>query len=106
MLSIVRRGEHRYDIFENDRDIGSVSVSRSPLHDRHCQLHLELERYDPEIAGELFRLLRRELGMPLKVMKAVMNSLVSEGVLFIFQLPAMTVLRYFLFIVGFLLTLS
>ena len=28
----------------------------------------------------------------------VMNSLVSEGVLFIFQLPAMTVLRYFLFI--------
>ena len=47
MLSIVRRGEHRYDIFENDRDIGSVSVSRSPLHARHCQLHLELERlYD------------------------------------------------------------
>ena len=68
MISIVHRGEHRYDIFENDRDIGSVSVSRSPLHDRHCRLHLGLERYDPEIAGELFRLLRRELGMPLKVM--------------------------------------
>ena len=44
MLSIVHRGEHQYDIFENDRDIGSVSVSRSPLYDRHCQLHLELER--------------------------------------------------------------
>lgn len=75
MLSIVRRGEHRYGIFENDRDIGSVSVSRSPLHDRHCQLHLELERYDPEIAGELFRLLRRELGMPLKVMACTTRSL-------------------------------
>ena len=62
MLSIVHRGEHRYDIFENGRDIGSVSVSRSPLHDRHCQLHLELERYDPEIAGELFRSCAGSLG--------------------------------------------
>ena len=30
--------------------------------------------------------------------RAVINSLVSLGVLFIFQLPAITVLRYFLFI--------
>ena len=75
MLSIVHRGEHRYDISENGRDIGSIAVSRSPLHDRHCQLHLELERYDPEIAGELFRLLRRELGMPLKVMACTTRSL-------------------------------
>ena len=34
MLSIVHRGEHRYDIFENDRDIGSVSVSRSTNEER------------------------------------------------------------------------
>ena len=32
-------------------------------------------------------------------------SLVSEGVLFIFQLPAITVLRYFLFMIPFLLLL-
>ena len=35
----------------------------------------------------------------------VINSLVSEGVLFIFQLPAITVLRYFLFMIPFLLLL-
>ena len=62
MLSIVRRGEHRYDIFETDRDIGSVSVSRSPLHGRHCELRLELERKAPEIAGELFRSCAGSLG--------------------------------------------
>ena len=39
---------------------------------------------------------QRPLGS--RVLKVVMNSLVSLGVLFIFQLPAMTVLRYFLFI--------
>ena len=45
---------------------------------------------------------------PLGIMafSLAMNSLVSEGVLFIFQLPAMTVLRYFLFIVEILLYLS
>ncbi len=31
------------------------------------------------------------------VLNSVMKAFVSVGVLFIFQLPAMTVLRYFLF---------
>ena len=33
------------------------------------------------------------------VLNSVMKAFVSVGVLFIFQLPAMTVLRYFLFMV-------
>ena len=40
---------------------------------------------------------QRPLGM--MVLNSVMNALVSVGVLFIFQLPAMTVLRYFLFMI-------
>ena len=41
---------------------------------------------------------QRPLGM--MVLNSVMNSFVSDGVLFIFQLPAITVLRYFRFMVS------
>lgn len=68
MISIVHQGDHRYNIYEDGRDIGCIAVSRNPMHDRHCHLNLGLEQYDPEIAGELFSLLGREIGMPLKVM--------------------------------------
>ena len=43
---------------------------------------------------------QRPLGM--MALNSVINALVSVGVLFIFQLPAITVLRYFLFIVNLL----
>ena len=74
MLSILRRGTE-IQISCADQAIGTVTVSRNPMHDQHCNLTLELTRYDPSLAGELFQLLRRELGMPLKVTACTMRSL-------------------------------
>lgn len=68
MISIVFQGDHRYNIYQNGHDIGCIAVSRNPVHDCHCHLNMGLEQYGPEIAAALFPLLRKELGLPLKMM--------------------------------------
>lgn len=68
MISIVRQGDHRYTVYRSGQDIGCVTVSNNPYHNRHCYLKLGLDQYDPAIAKELFSLLREELGQPLQIM--------------------------------------
>lgn len=68
MISIVRQGNHRYNVYRSGQDIGCITVSNNPYHNQHCYLNLGLDQYDPAIARELFSLLRKELGQPLQVM--------------------------------------
>lgn len=68
MISVVHQGDQRYNIYRSGVDIGCITVSQNPYHDRHCYLNLGLTQFDPAIAKELFGLLRRELGRPLQVM--------------------------------------
>ena len=68
MISIVPQGDHRYNVCRDGQDIGRITVSTNPYHNRNLYLDLALTQYDPAIAKELFSLLRRELGKPLQVM--------------------------------------
>ena len=68
MISIVQQDSPRYGVFRNGHDIGSITVSTNPYHNRNLYLDLALTQYDPAIAKELFSLLRRELHAPLQVM--------------------------------------
>ncbi len=68
MIRAVRQGENRYAVFDAEENIGFVSAYRNPFHNRHFYLNLELTRYDPHMAAELFGLLRQELAAPLQVM--------------------------------------
>ncbi len=69
MIQVVHQGNHRYKIYDSGEDLGCIDLSRNPFHSRHLYLNLELTRYDPQIAGELFRSFQQELGQPLQVMK-------------------------------------
>lgn len=82
MISIVRQGDHRYNVYRSGQDIGCVTVSNNPYHNQHCYLNLDLDQYDPAIARELFSLLRKELGQPLQVMlyfKQKMHVFLTAG---------------------------
>lgn len=83
MISIVRQGGHRYNVYRSGQDIGCITVSGNPYHSHHCYLNLGLDQYDPKIATELFSLLRKELGQPLQVMlcstQEMYNFLVAGG---------------------------
>ena len=68
MISIVQQDSHRYNICRDGQDIGSITVSTNPYHNRNLYLNLELTQYDPAIAKELFSLLRSELSKPLQMM--------------------------------------
>ena len=68
MIQTVYQGSQRYKIYDSGEDIGCIALSRNPYHSRHLYLNLELKRYDPQIAAELFHALRQELGQPLQVM--------------------------------------
>lgn len=68
MVSIVWQGDRRYNVYRSAQDIGCINVSANPYHNQHCYLNLSLDQYDPAIAGELFSILRQELGRPLQVM--------------------------------------
>ncbi len=68
MIQTVHLDDRRYKIYDSGEDIGCISVSQNPYHNQHLYLNLELTRYDPQIATELFRVLRQELGQPLQVM--------------------------------------
>lgn len=68
MIQAVHQGDHRYNIYDSGEDIGCIAVSQNPYHDQHVYLNLGLTRYDPQIAAELFRLLRQKLHHPLQVM--------------------------------------
>lgn len=68
MISIICQGDRRYNVYRSGQDIGCVTVSANPYHNRHLYLTLGLDQYDPAIANALFSLLREELGRPLQVM--------------------------------------
>lgn len=83
MIRSVYQGDHRYKIFDSGEDIGCIAISRNPYHNRHLYLNLGLTRYDPQIAPELFRSFRQELGQPLQVMlyasESMHNFLIAGG---------------------------
>lgn len=68
MISVIRQSDHRYNVYRCGMDIGCIAASQNPYHNRHCYLKLGLTQFDPAIAGELFHLIRQELGQPLQVM--------------------------------------
>ncbi len=75
MIQVVHQGGHRYSIYDSGKDIGCIAVSRNSFHSFHLYLNLGLTRYDPQIAAELFHVLRLELGHPLQVMLYVSESM-------------------------------
>ena len=82
MISIVWQGDHRYNIYRSDEDIGCITVSDNQYHNTHRYLNLGLEQYDPAIAKELFSLLRKELGKPLQIMLCAtpeMHNFLTSG---------------------------
>ncbi len=83
MIQAVHQGDHHYHIYDSGEDIGCIAVSQNPYHNQHFYLNLGLTRYDPQIAAELFRLLRQELNRPLQVMlyasQAIHDFLIAGG---------------------------
>ncbi len=83
MIQAVHQGDLRYRIYDSGEDMGCINVSQNPYHSRHLYLNLGLTRYDPQIAGALFRVLRRKLGHPLQVMlyasESMHNFLIAGG---------------------------
>ena len=83
MISIIRQGDHRYNLYRSGEDIGCITVSDNPFHNTLCYLNLGLTQYDPSIAKALFSHLRIELGQPLQVMlcsaKDMHNFLIAGG---------------------------
>ena len=63
-----------YEVFAGGGSMGCVSVSRNPFHGQNAYLKLKLRKLDPEIAKDLFALLRAELGCPLQVMTSSANK--------------------------------
>ncbi len=68
MIKIMLQASNCYKALDAEGEIGSVRVSYNPYHLQNAYLDLQLNRYSPADAGELFRLLRNELGCPLQVM--------------------------------------
>ncbi len=83
MIQVVHQGDHRYNIFDSGEDIGCIAVSQNPYHNRHLYLNLGLNRYDPQIAAELFHMLRQKLNQSLQVMLyatgAIHDFLIAGG---------------------------
>ena len=83
MISIVWQGNHRYNVCRSGQNIGFITVSNNPYHNRHSYLNLCLGQYDPTVARELFSLLRKELRQPLQVMlystREMYNFLIAGG---------------------------
>ncbi len=67
-MELVHQDNRRYTVYDSGETLGCIAVSQNPFHNRHGYLDLDLKRYDPQIAAELFRLLRQELNRPLQVM--------------------------------------
>lgn len=68
MIQVVQQDDQRYTVYDTGEKIGDITVSYNPYHNHHCYLNLGLTRYQPQIAAELFRLLRQKLNRPLQVM--------------------------------------
>ena len=83
MIQAVYQRDYRYKIYDSGEDIGSITVFQNPYHSRHLYLNLELHNYDPQIAAELFHMLRQELNSPLQVMlyasESLHNFLIAGG---------------------------
>ncbi len=80
MITIEPQDNRRYEVFDSGSSIGTVSSSINPFHATHAYLNLELTRYDPASASELFALLRAELGLPLQ---AMLDSRETEKIRFV-----------------------
>lgn len=68
MIQLISQNNQRYTIYDSGEAIGCITVSHNPYHNRHGYLNMGLTRYDPQIAAELFGLLRKKLNCPLQVM--------------------------------------
>lgn len=83
MISIIQQSSCQYGISLSGQTIGWVTVSLNPFHNRNRYISLHLDQYDPDIARELFPLLRKELGYPLQIMlcptEQMHNFLISGG---------------------------
>ncbi len=71
MIQVVHQGDNHYKVYDSGEDVGCISVSQNPYHNRHLYLNLELRRYDPSIAAEL----QHELNRPLQVMLYASESM-------------------------------
>ncbi len=83
MVQLMHQDGHRYTVYDSGEYIGCIDVSQNPYHNQHVYLSLELTRYDPSIATELFHILRIEWDHPLQVMlyasQPMHHFLVSGG---------------------------
>ena len=68
MAVTITKTDGGYEVFAGDGSMGCVSVSRNSFHGQNAYLKLKLRKLDPEIAKNLFALLRAELDCPLQVM--------------------------------------
>lgn len=68
MIQLIHQDRHHYTVYDSGKSLGYIDVSQNPYHNQHFYLRLELTRYDPSIAAELFHMLRMELAHPLQVM--------------------------------------
>ena len=68
MVVTIVKTDGGYEVFAGDASVGYVSVSKNPFHGQNAYLELNLRKLDPEIAKDLFALLRAELACPLQVM--------------------------------------
>lgn len=68
MISLKPQNAGAYAVFESGNRIGTVTVSRNPLHKRNAYITLDLQQLDAVNAPELFRVLRERLACPLQVM--------------------------------------
>lgn len=68
-VTIIQQGD-RFELIQHGEHLGRVSAGRDEFHSRNIYLELDLMRYEPAGALELFATLRNALGAPLQVMQS------------------------------------
>lgn len=78
MAVTIAKTDGGYEVFVGDASVGCVSVGGNPFHGQNAYLELNLRKLNPEIAEDLFALLRAELACPLQMMTSSANKELAE----------------------------
>lgn len=68
MITAVHQGDHRYKIYKDGCDLGTIAVRENRFHSEHLYLEMDLDSYDPMDAEQLFSALYIQLCRPMQVM--------------------------------------
>lgn len=67
-MIIRKKSDNEYNVYYNDKSIGTVLFFYNPHHMKNCYIKLSLDFLDNKLSKELFSRLRKIAGCPLQIM--------------------------------------